>query len=106
MGHTARIPGRTYMPSKPKKYGLKMLWACESSTEYSRNAVAYGGKEVDQIYRNLGQDIVLRLLEPYRKTGRNVCSCYYNLAKLLLEKNLTIAYLEQYKHIAEKFQVS
>ena len=94
VGYRGRIPGRTYMPSKPRKYGLKIFWACESSTGYALNAIAYGGKEGDQVHRNLGQDIVLRLLEPYYGTGRDVCTdnfvTSYNLAKLLLEKSLTI----------------
>ena len=82
------------MPSKPRKYGLKIFWACKSSNGYALNAIAYGGKEGDQVHRNLGQDIVLRLLEPYYGTGRDVCTdnffTSYNLAKLLLEKSLTI----------------
>ena len=94
MGCRGRIPGRTYMPSKPRKYGLKIFWACESSTGYALNAIAYGGKEEDQIHRNLGQDIVLQLLKPYYGTGRDVCTdnffTSYSLAKLLLEKILTI----------------
>ena len=94
MGYRGRIPGRTYMPSKPRKYGLKIFWVCESITGYTLNAIAYGGKEGDQVHRNLDHDIVLRLLEPYYGTGRDVCTdnffTSYNLAKLLLEKILTI----------------
>ena len=66
VGYRGRIPGRTYMPSKPRKYGLKIFWACESSTGYALNAIAYGGKEGDQVHRNLGQDIVLR----FRRVAR------------------------------------
>ena len=29
VGYRGRISGRTYIPSKPRKYGLKMFWACE-----------------------------------------------------------------------------
>ena len=94
VGYRGRIPGRTYMPSKPRKYGLKFFWPCEFSTIYALNAIAYAGKEGDQVHRNLGQDIVLRLLKPYYGTGRDVCTdnffTRYNLAKLLLKKNLTI----------------
>ena len=94
VGYIGRIPSRTYMPSKPRKYGLKLFWAFESSTGYALIAIAYAGKEGDQVHRNLGQDIVLRLLEPYYETGRDVCTdnffTSYNLAKLLLEKSLTI----------------
>ena len=94
VGYRGRIPGRTYMPSKPRKYELKIFCACESSIGYALNAIAYGGKEGDQIHRNLGQDIVLRFLEPYYETGRDVCTdnffTSYDLAKLLPEKCLTI----------------
>ena len=62
------------MPSKPRKYGLNFFWAYESSTRYAVNAIAYDGKEEDQVHRNLGEDIVLKLLEPYYGTGRDVCT--------------------------------
>ena len=58
VGYRGRIPGRTYMPSKPRKYGLKIFWVCESSTGYALNAMAYGGREGDRVHRNLGQDVV------------------------------------------------
>ena len=82
------------MLSKSRNYGLKIFWASESSTGYALNAITYSGKEGDQVHQNLGQDIVLRLLEPYYGTGRDVCTdnffTSYNLTKLLLEKSLTI----------------
>ena len=94
VGYRGQIPGRTYMPSIPRMYGQKIFWACESSTGYALNAIATGGKEGDQVHQNLGQGIVLRLLEPYYGTGRDVCTdnffTSYNIAKLLLEKSLTI----------------
>ena len=78
------------MPSKSRNYGLKIFWASESSTGYALNAITYSGKEGDQVHQNLGQDIVLRLLEPYYGTGRDVCTdnffTSYNLTKLLLEE--------------------
>ena len=94
VGYRGRIPDGTYMPSKPRKYGLKIFWACESSTGYALNAIAYGGKEEDQVHRNLGQDIVLRLLEHYYGSERDVYTdnffTSYNFEKLLLGKSLTI----------------
>ena len=94
VGYRGRIPGRTYMPSKPRKYGLKIFWACESSTGYALNAMAYGSREGDRVHRNLGQDVVMKLVEPYFETSRDVCTdnffTIYNLAKLLLEKKLTL----------------
>ena len=35
VGYRGRIPGRTCIPSKPRKYGLKIFWACESSSGYA-----------------------------------------------------------------------
>ena len=76
-----------------------MFWACESSSGYvlngidSKHSIPYGGKEGDQVHRNLVQDIVMRLLEPYFGTGRDVCKdnffTSYNLAKLLLQEILS-----------------
>ena len=43
--YRGKIPGRTYIPSKPRKYDLKIFWACESNTGHGLNAIAYGGKE-------------------------------------------------------------
>ena len=89
-----RIPGQTYIPSKAKKYGLKIFWACESNTGYALNAVAYAGKESNRIHYNLAQDIVLKVVEPWYGTGRDICtSNYFNsytLANQLLQQNLTL----------------
>ena len=70
-----------------------MFWACESSPGYVLNGIPYSNKESDKVHSNLAQDIVMRLLGPYFGTGRDVCTdnffTSYNLAKLLLQKNLT-----------------
>ena len=92
--YRGRIPDGTYILSKPRKYGLKMFWACESSSGYVLNGLPYGDKEGDQVHRNLTHDIVTRLLEPYFGKDRDVCTdnifTSYNLAKLLLQENLTL----------------
>ena len=88
------FPAEPIFTKKPRKYGLKMFWSCESSSGYALNGIPYGGKEGDQVHPNLAQDIVMRLLEPYFGTGRDVYTdnffTNYNLAKLLLQKNLTL----------------
>ena len=48
VGYRGRIPGRTYMPSKPRKYGLKIFWACESSSGYALNGLIYGGRNPNE----------------------------------------------------------
>ena len=94
VGYRGKIPGRTYMPSKPRKYGIKIFWACESNTGYGLNAIAYGGKEGNRVHHNLAQDVVMKLLEPWYGTGRDVCTdnyfTSYSLTQQLLQENLTI----------------
>ena len=69
-----------------------MFSACKYSSGYALNGIPYGGKEGDQVQRNLAEDIAMRLLEPYFETGRDMCTgnffTSYNLAKLLLQENL------------------
>ena len=77
VGYRGRIPGRTYIWSKPRKYGLKIFWACESNTGYRLNAIAYGGKEGNRVHHNLAQDIVLKVVEPWYGTGRDICTNNY-----------------------------
>jgi len=94
LGYRGRVPGRTYIPSKPRKYGLKIFWACESNSGYALNAMAYGGKEGNSVHHNLAQDVVMKLLQPWYGTGRDVCTdnyfTSYSLAQQLLLQNLTL----------------
>ena len=92
--YRGRITGPTYIPSKPRKYGLKIFWACESNTGYRLNAIAYGGKEGNRVRYNLAQDIVLKIVEPWYGTGRDICTrnyfTSYTLANKLFQQNLTL----------------
>ena len=101
VGYCGRIPNRTYIQSKPQKYGLKIFWTWEPSSGYVLNDIPYGGKEGDQVHRNLAQDNVMRLLEPYFGTGRDVCTdnffTSYDLAKLLLQENLTLLGIRRHR---------
>ena len=77
LGYCGRISGRTYIASKPRKYGQKIFWTCEFTTGYGLNAIAYGGKEGNRIYHNLALDVVMKVLEPWYGTGRDVCTDNY-----------------------------
>jgi hypothetical protein len=94
LGYRGYIPGRTYIPSKPRKYGLKIFWLCDADSGYALNAQMYLGKENNAIHHNLGLDVVLSLSQPYYNTGREIVTdnffTSYSLAKTLLEKNLTL----------------
>ena len=41
VGYRGRIPGRTYVPSKPRKYGIKVFWVCEAQSGFALNAWIY-----------------------------------------------------------------
>ena len=82
------------MPSKLQKYGLEILWACETTTGHGLNAIAYGGMEENFIHHNLAQDVAMKVSEPWYKTGRDVCKdnyfTSYSLAQQLLQEHLAI----------------
>ena len=95
VGYRGNIPGRTYMPSKPRKYGVKIFWACESTTGFALNGIIYTGKPVDgPPHKNLAFDIVFELVKPFANTGREIVTdrffTSHMLAKSLLEMKLTL----------------
>jgi hypothetical protein len=95
VGYRGQIPGRTYMPSKPRKYGIKIFWICESESGFALNGIIYTGRQPNQpIHQNLGKHIVEQLASPFYYTGRNiVCDNYFTsheLAVELITKNLTL----------------
>ena len=96
VGYRGRAPGRTYMPSKPRKYGVKIFWAADSNTGYALNGKIYLGRAPNQQgpERELGKNIVLELMKPFYNTGRNVVMdnffTSFSLAAELIPKNLTI----------------
>jgi hypothetical protein len=95
LGYRGRIPGRTYMPSKPKKYGLKIFWLCEAGTGFALNALIYTGRGLNEPrHTNLGKDVVMKLCIPYFNTNRDIITdnffTSHALAKELLINGLTI----------------
>ena len=95
VGYRGSIPGRTYIPSKPRKYGLKIFWICESSTGYVLKGLIYTGRRPGEpIHRNLAKDVVLELCEPFRHTHRDIVTdnffTSHSLAVDLLKIGLTL----------------
>lgn len=69
-----RCSFRQYIPSKPNKYGLKIFALCDSKTYFTSNLEVYVGQQPLGPYQvsNRPSDVVQRLCEPIRGTGRNV----------------------------------
>lgn len=64
----------TFMPNKPDKYGIKFWLLVEVESKYVCNFLPYLGKHEKEARGNvpLGQDVVLRLIEPLKNKGYNV----------------------------------
>lgn len=95
LGYRGKVPGRTYMPSKPKKYGLKIFWLCEARTGFALNGQIYTGRgQNEPIHRNLGKDVVLELCKPFFGTNRDIVTdnffTSHSLACDLLSNGLTL----------------
>ena len=67
-----RILGRTSIQSKPRKYGLKIFWACEPSTRYGLNATAYSGMVGNRVHHNLARYNALKVVESWHSNGRDI----------------------------------
>lgn len=70
---------RIYMPSKPAKYGIKVMCLADSRSSYFYNAYIYTGRGSDSRGLNeeekklkLPSQSVVRLCKPIEKTNRNI----------------------------------
>ena len=90
-----RVNFKQYIPMKPAKYGIKIFLLCDSFTYYVYNADIYLGKNFDQSNsKNVGENTVMKLMEDFSLPGLNITMDNFftsiNLAKKLLEKNITL----------------
>ena len=61
------------MPNKPDEFGIKFWMAADVQIKYMLHSFPYLGKNNSRSAGiTLGKHVVLRLTEPYTKTGRNV----------------------------------
>ncbi|XP_073533062.1 uncharacterized protein [Phyllobates terribilis] len=90
-----RCPFTQYMPSKPDKYGHKYWLAVDKRSKYLANGFPYLGKDdTRRAEDRLADHVVMKLLDPFLKKGRNVTTDNYftsvKLAKQLKTKGTTI----------------
>lgn len=95
--YRGRCRFRMYIPNKPAKYGIKVYILACSKTNYVKNLEVYAGAQPDGPYRisNKADDVVLRLIEPVKGSGRNLTidnwfNSYSIVKKLKEEMNLTV----------------
>lgn len=67
LGFRGNCPFKMYIPSKPNKYGLKLVMLCDNKSKYMLNAVPYLGKDANRKSGNmsLGHYYAKTLSEPY-----------------------------------------
>ena len=95
VGYRGKISGRTYMPSKPRKYGVKFFWLCEATTGFAFHGMIYSGREENNApHRNLENNIVMNLCSVYYGTGPDIYADKYftahGLVCNLLSQKLTL----------------
>lgn len=95
LGFRGNCPFRVYIPSKPNKYGIKIIMACDADTYYMCNAVPYlGRKHEGQRQTGTAKQVTMELMEPYLDAGRclTVDNWFTSLPLLreLHERNTTL----------------
>ncbi|KAF2890870.1 hypothetical protein ILUMI_15303 [Ignelater luminosus] len=76
-----------YMSNKPDKFGIKFWIAVDTKSKYVLNAFSYLGKDETRPQdQALSENVVLRLLEPFTKKGRNVTTDNFFTSVKLKEK--------------------
>ncbi|XP_022911999.2 piggyBac transposable element-derived protein 4-like isoform X1 [Onthophagus taurus] len=89
-----RCPFKMYIPSKPDKYGLKLVTMCDSRTFYMCSAKPYIGKEVREGPFSIPTHYVLNLTKEIQGSNRNCTMDNWfsslEVAEKLLELKLTM----------------
>lgn len=95
--YRGRCRFRMYIPNKPAKYGIKIFILACSKTYYVKHLEVYAGAQPDGPYKvsNKADDVVLRLVDPVKGSGRNLTvdnwfTSYPIVKRLLQEKNITV----------------
>lgn len=93
-GYRGYSPGRSYMPAKPVKYGIKIFWINDSTNGYALKGILYTGKNSDGTSeKGLTKTIVTTLSKPFYQTNRNIVMdrffTSHDLLKCLLDNGLT-----------------
>ncbi|KOC70128.1 hypothetical protein WH47_08389 [Habropoda laboriosa] len=83
-----------YIPSKPDRYGLKVIAMCDFKTFYTCNTIPYLGKELRNSNVSIQTQYVLKLPEPIYNTNRNIMAgnwfTSYGFDNKLSENNLIL----------------
>ena len=89
-----RVPFKSYIPTKPGKYGIKIWCLCDSTNAYFITGQIYTGKSGSSVEKNQGERVVKELTYGLLDSGRNItCDNFFttmSLAKYLFVRNTTL----------------
>lgn len=100
VGFRGRCSFKMYIPSKPEKYGIKVMSLTDARTHYFYNAYIYAGKDsdgrgltVDEKKMNKPTQSVIRLAKSLFQSNRNITADNWfssiELAEYLLKNKIT-----------------
>ncbi|UYV79909.1 hypothetical protein LAZ67_18001024 [Cordylochernes scorpioides] len=91
VGFREKCPFKIYIPSKPNKYGIKIVILADSRTHYMYNAMVYTGKSKTPKSKELSlpTQIVLDISRPLWKSNRNITADNWFTSIELVEHGLT-----------------
>lgn len=95
LGFRGNCSFRKYIPSKPNKYGIKIVEMCDNSTKYLLDAIFYVGKGTVEAGKPVAATLVNRLVESIKGSNHNVTmdnwfSSIPLVITMLNEKKLTV----------------
>jgi hypothetical protein len=91
LGTRGRCSFKQYIPSKPSKYGIKINWICDNANSYPLKGEIYVGRQPnadpeESAKFNQPQQLVKRLVNPWKQSGRNItCDNYFTSVPLALD---------------------
>lgn len=102
LGFRGRCPFRMYIPSKPSKYGIKIVMCCDVGTKYMFAAEPYLGKNTDTKGLPLGEYYVKKLTKSIHGSNRNITMDNWftsiNLAEELLKPSYKLTIVGTLRH--------
>jgi len=95
VGFRGRCPFKTYIPSKPNKYGIKIIMMCDNSTKYMISAIPYCGKGTVPSNVSASNYFVEQFVSSVKGSNRNITTdnWFTNIPltqKLLKDYKLTV----------------
>lgn len=86
LGFQGRFGARVYIPSKPDKYGIKIICLNDAQTSYMLNAEPYVGRVTTNRFESVPSYYIRKLSEPLYNIKRNIiCDNWFTSIQIVQE---------------------